>query len=51
MSTKHANFLVNTGGATSADLAALVRHVQDTVEARFGVRLVPEFQAIGDWSA
>lgn len=51
VSPKHANFLVNLGGATSADLAALVCHVQDVVEARFGVRLVPEFQAIGDWGS
>jgi UDP-N-acetylmuramate dehydrogenase len=49
VSQKHANFLVNTGGASSSDIAALVRHVQDVVEARSGVRLVPEFQAIGAW--
>lgn len=49
VSEKHANFLVNTGGATSSQIAALVRHVQDVVEARSGVRLVPEFQAIGEW--
>ena len=42
VSEKHAGFVVNLGGATSADVKALMRRVQDTVEKNTGVRLEPE---------
>lgn len=42
VSTKHAGFIVNTGRATAADVMALVREVQDRVEAHCGTRLEPE---------
>nr|WP_026289883.1 UDP-N-acetylmuramate dehydrogenase [Thioalkalivibrio sulfidiphilus] len=48
VSEKHANFIINTGDATAADLEALIRHVQATVEARFGVRLEPEVRVVGE---
>jgi UDP-N-acetylmuramate dehydrogenase len=48
VSDKHANFIVNDGDATAADLEALVRHVQETVERVHGVRLVPEVRVIGE---
>jgi UDP-N-acetylmuramate dehydrogenase len=48
VSEKHANFIVNDGQATAADLEALVRHVQSTVERVHGVRLVPEVRVIGE---
>jgi UDP-N-acetylmuramate dehydrogenase len=48
VSDKHANFIVNEGGATAADLEALVRHVQATVERVHGVKLVPEVRVIGE---
>jgi UDP-N-acetylmuramate dehydrogenase len=48
VSEKHANFIINTGGATAADLEALIRHVQTEVEARFGVRLEPEVRIVGE---
>ena len=48
VSEKHTGFLVNTGGATAKDVLALMAHVQDTVEARFGVRLEPEVRIIGE---
>ena len=48
VSAKHANFIVNEGHATAADLEALVRHVQATVERVHGVRLVPEVRVIGE---
>jgi UDP-N-acetylmuramate dehydrogenase len=50
VSEKHANFLVNTGGATADQVRDLIEHVQDTVEARFGVRLEREVHFAGDWS-
>ena len=43
VSTKHANFFVNLGKATAADVRALVEHVERTVAERFGVRLTREF--------
>ncbi len=48
VSDKHANFIINEGEATAADLEALVRHVQATVEHVHGVRLVPEVRVIGE---
>ena len=48
VSDKHANFIINDGAATAADLEALVRHVQATVESVHGVRLVPEVRVIGE---
>jgi UDP-N-acetylmuramate dehydrogenase len=48
VSPKHANFLINTGDASAADIEALVGHVHDTVCARFGVALRTEFHAVGD---
>ncbi len=49
VSVTHANFLLNTGDATATDLDALIRHVQDVVERRFGVRMRPEVQRMGEW--
>ncbi|RME27559.1 MAG: UDP-N-acetylmuramate dehydrogenase [Deltaproteobacteria bacterium] len=51
ISDKHANFIVNTGGATAADVWWLVRHARDTVWRRFGVMLEPEVHPAGDWPA
>ena len=43
----HANYFVNTGSATAADVRALIERAQRDVEARFGVRLEPEVKLIG----
>lgn len=43
----HANIMVNLGGATAADVHALIAHAQHTVEERFGQRLEPEIGFIG----
>lgn len=51
VSDKHANFLVNTGGATARDLAELVAQVQARVWAHAGVWLHPEVAVVGDWGA
>ena len=48
VSPKHANFLINTGDATAADIEALIAHVRDTVQARFGVALHTEVHTVGD---
>ena len=47
ISTKHTLALVNRGGARTADLVALAREIADGVQARFGVRLVPEPVFVG----
>ena len=48
VSDKHANFIINTGDATAADLEQLIAHVQRVVEQRHGVRLVPEVRVVGE---
>jgi len=48
VSPKHSNFIVNTGTATSADIEALIGHVQATVQARCGVLLAREVRIIGE---
>jgi len=50
VSTKHANFLVNTGDATATDLRRLIEHVQAAVRAQTGVALQREVHFAGDWS-
>jgi UDP-N-acetylmuramate dehydrogenase len=47
ISTKHANFIIASDGATAADVLSLIREVQDLVEDRSGVRLEPEVHLLG----
>jgi UDP-N-acetylmuramate dehydrogenase len=47
ISAKHANFIVNTGGATAADIECLIEEAQQRVQARFGVALEREVRIIG----
>ena len=47
-SPKHANFIENTGGATTADVLALMAEGRQRVRERFGVELEPEVQTLGD---
>lgn len=47
VSCKHAGFFVNTGGATAADVLALIKLVQNTVYEKSGFRLEPEIKIIG----
>lgn len=49
VSTKHAGFLVNTGGATADDVIRLIHTVQAAVLRKFGVRLETEVRFIGEW--
>lgn len=48
VSTKHANFIINHGHASATDIEAVIRHVQDAVEAAHGVRLRPEVRVLGE---
>lgn len=47
VSCKHAGFFVNTGGATAADVLALIKLVQNTVYEKSGFHLEPEVKIIG----
>jgi UDP-N-acetylmuramate dehydrogenase len=47
VSPKHANYFVNTGGGTAADVRALIAHAQSTVRDRFGVELETEVKLVG----
>jgi UDP-N-acetylmuramate dehydrogenase len=49
ISKVHANFVVNHGGATAADVRALIALARQEVQDRFGIRLELEIQLIGDW--
>jgi UDP-N-acetylmuramate dehydrogenase len=44
---KHSNLIVNRGGATHADVLALMDMTRDRVEARFGVTLQPNIRILG----
>lgn len=46
VSEVHANFLVNTGGATASDFLTLARKVKEKVHSRFGVTLQEEVRII-----
>lgn len=48
VSTKHANFIINTGAASAADIEALIRYVRAEVERVHGVRLQPEVRILGE---
>jgi UDP-N-acetylmuramate dehydrogenase len=48
VSEKHAGFVVNDGGATAADVLALVEQIKERVHAQFGVSLECEFEYIGE---
>jgi UDP-N-acetylmuramate dehydrogenase len=48
VSEKHAGFIINAGGATAADVLALIGEVQRRVQEKFGVRLQPEVRIIGE---
>lgn len=47
VSTKHAGFVINKGGATTADILHLIEHIQKTVYAEKGVHLQTEVKYIG----
>ncbi|MEM9383632.1 MAG: UDP-N-acetylmuramate dehydrogenase [Pseudomonadota bacterium] len=51
VSTKHANFIVNTGDALAADIEALIEEVRRTVAERTGVSLIAEVRIVGEAAA
>ena len=49
ISSKHANFFINRGGATAADVYALIELAQQRVAEKFDVELELEVELLGDW--
>lgn len=49
ISPMHANFIINTGGASAMNILELIITVQDEVDKKFDIRLIPEIQIIGEW--
>ena len=47
VSPRHANVIVNTGGARASEVLALMRAMRDAVRGRFGVTLMPEVELLG----
>ncbi len=50
LSPKHANFVENTGGASTADILEVMAEARRQVHERFGVTLEPEVQILGEVS-
>ncbi|MFQ5659095.1 MAG: UDP-N-acetylmuramate dehydrogenase [Gammaproteobacteria bacterium] len=47
VSDKHANFIINDGSATAADIENLILHVQQVVIDKFGIKLEAEVDIVG----
>lgn len=47
ISSLHANFIVNNGGATTADVLWLIDRARSEVASRFGIELEPEVRMLG----
>ena len=49
ISTKHANFFMNAGRATAADMRELIQRAQQEVREAFSQDLEPEIEFLGEW--
>ncbi|MGZ6480334.1 MAG: hypothetical protein ACXWQE_13575 [Bdellovibrionales bacterium] len=49
VSPKHANFIVNIGGATASDVRTIIAHIQSEVKAHSGFNLETEVKLLGRW--
>lgn len=49
VSEKHCGFVINKGGATAADIFALIQHIQKTVKEQFGAELKTEVKMLGEF--
>jgi UDP-N-acetylmuramate dehydrogenase len=48
---RHANFILNCGGATASDIFQLIRHVQQQVEQHWSLCLEPEVKMLGEFQS
>lgn len=49
ISNLHANFFINYGQASAADVYALIQQTRQAVEDQFGVKLDLEIEIVGEW--
>ena len=47
VSDMHANFIINTGDATAADVETLIETVRERIAQQFGIELVHEVRIVG----
>ncbi len=46
---RHANFILNCGGATAGDIFSLIQHIQNRVEQQWALQLEPEVKMLGEF--
>lgn len=51
ISERHANFIVNLGGARAEEVRSLMELARAEVKRQFGIELVPEVRLLGEWRA
>lgn len=51
VSPRHANFVVNAGGASASDVMATINLIREKVFDATGIRLAPEILFVGEWTA
>ncbi|MBW4508389.1 MAG: UDP-N-acetylmuramate dehydrogenase [Scytonematopsis contorta HA4267-MV1] len=49
VSPRHANFIINSGGARAGDIFNLIRHVQQQVQQHWSISLEPEVKMMGEF--
>lgn len=47
LSTKHTNYIVNTGTATAEDIVTLIKKIQTAIQERYGIKLEVEPEIVG----
>jgi len=48
VSKKHANFIISSAATRASEIEALIKHIQDIVQARYAVRLQTEVRIVGE---
>jgi UDP-N-acetylmuramate dehydrogenase len=48
VSKKHANFIISSASTRASEIEALIKHIQDIVQARYAVRLQTEVRIVGE---
>lgn len=51
VSPRHANFIVNVGDASAADVVGLINLLRERVFRATGIRLIPEILFVGEWQS
>lgn len=48
VSEKHANFIINSDTAKAKDIEDLIQHIQETIQTRYNIQLIPEVHRVGN---